>query len=98
MTHESKVTTDHETIRLWAEERGGWPTTVIGTPEKGENAGLLRIDFPGYSGEEDLKKISWEEFFDKFDDSNLAFVYQDETQEGKTSRFGKFVDRDSVDQ
>ncbi len=48
--NESRITTDHETIRKWVEERGGYPASVKGTPEKGERAGLLRIDFPGYSG------------------------------------------------
>ena len=62
----SKTTTDHEEIRKWAEARGGKPSCVLGTGGGGDT-GLLRIDFPGYSGEGSLKEISWEEFFDKFD-------------------------------
>ena len=49
MASESKTTTDHKTIQQWAEARGGKPTSVKGTEKDGE-AGLLRIDFPGYSG------------------------------------------------
>lgn len=94
-TKASKTTTDHEEIRRWAEERNGHPATVKRTA-KGGGAGILRIDFPGYSGEESLKEISWDEFFEKFDDSNLAFIYQDKTASGRISRFGKFVNRDSV--
>ena len=39
--------------------------------------GLLRIDF----GERDpsLEEISWAEFFEKLDESDLAFLYQEET-------------------
>jgi len=32
--------------------------------------GLLRINFPGYNGEDSLKEISRDEFFKKFDDDN----------------------------
>jgi hypothetical protein len=89
---ESHTTTDHEEIRRWVEERGGEPATVKGT-EGGDQAGILRIDFPGRGEDERLEHISWEAFFEKFDDSDLAFVYQDETAQGEESRFGKFVRR-----
>jgi hypothetical protein len=94
MAGESKITVDHDEIRRWVEERGGWPATVKGTAESGEEAGLLRIDFPGYSGEERLERISWEDFFEKFEESRLAFVYQEETRNEQPSRFGKLVSRD----
>lgn len=96
MSGESLVTTDHETIRAWAEERGGDPASVSGTERGGDDVGILRIDFPDYGDDGRLEEISWDDFFEKFDDSNLAFVYQEETSDGETSRFGKFVDRDSV--
>jgi len=86
----SLSTTDHNVIRKWAEERGGKPATVKSTGNKDE-AGILRINFPGYSGEESLEEISWDEFFEKFDQKQLKFLYQDETAEGKESRFFKFV-------
>ena len=94
----NRVTTDHDTIRKWAEDRGGKPATVAGTPREGEKAGLLRIDFPGYSGEESLREVAWEDFFEQFDKSNLALIYQEKTASDETSRFAKFVDRDSVDE
>jgi anaerobic selenocysteine-containing dehydrogenase len=91
----SKTTTDHEVIRKWAEERGGRPATVKDTGD-GDEAGVLRIDFPGYSGEGRLEEISWEEFFEKFDEKKLAFLYQDETSSGKESRFFKLVSQDTA--
>jgi hypothetical protein len=94
MANKSKVTTDHKEIRKWVEERGSRPATVKGTAAKGEGAGLLRIDYEGFGEEENLEPISWEEFFDKFEESNLAFLYQEETSSGETSRFSKFVSRD----
>ena len=53
MAGETQRTTDQETIRHWVEERGGHPTTVKATGGE-EEPGVLRIDFPGYSGEESL--------------------------------------------
>ena len=95
MAGESKVTTDHEEICSWVEERGGRPATVRSTSKSGEPE-LLRIDFPGFSGDETLEEITWEEFFDAFEENNLAFLYQEETKDGKTSRFSKLIDRDSA--
>lgn len=92
---QSHTTTDHDTIRRWVEKRGGHPATVSATAEPGE-AGILRIDFPGYGGEETLEEISWDEFFEKFDAAGLAFLYQEHTAEGEISRFSKFVHQEST--
>ena len=94
MASESKTTTDHKTIQAWSEARGGKPATVKSTEKDGE-AGVLRIDFPGYSGAGSLEEISWKEFFQKFDEKKLAFLYQEQTSSGEESRFFKLVSRDS---
>src|SRR5690554_4295606 len=93
--HESRSTTNHDEIKHWVEERGGKPTTVEGT-HSGESAGLLRIKFAG--GSDELEEISWDDFFEKFDESNLAMLFQEETKDEETSRFFKFVDRGSAQQ
>lgn len=89
----SNMTTDHEQIMTWAESRGGHPATVKRTGGNG-GVGILRIDFPGYSGKQSLEQISWSEFFDKFEKEHLAFLYQDKTSAGKPSRFCKIVSRE----
>jgi hypothetical protein len=91
----SKTTTDPDVIRRWAEEREGHPATVARTASD-DDVGIIRIDFPGYSGENSLEEISWEEFFEKFEEKQLALVYQEKTADGKMSRFNKLVSRDSV--
>lgn len=93
---EARTTTDHDEIRKWVEERKGKPSTVKGTERKGEDAGLLRINFPGYSGEDTLEEVTWEEFFEKFDEAKLAFLYQEETKDGDTSRFFKFLSQETA--
>jgi hypothetical protein len=93
---DSKITTDHDEIRQWVEERGGHPARVTGTARAGESGGgLLRIDYPGYSGEDRLEEITWDEFFDQFENAGLAFLYQDTVESGETSRFSKLIDRNS---
>ena len=89
----AQTTTDHDTIRDWVEARGGSPASVKGTQRGRQHAGLLRIDFPGYSGEQSLEHIDWDEWFQKFDQSDLQFLYQEKTAEGEESRFFKLVRR-----
>lgn len=92
MAGESKTTTDREIIKQWVESRNGKPATVKRTEEGGE-PGILRIYFPGYSGEEALETISWDDFFEKFEEQKLAFLYQEELKSGEESRFCKLVSR-----
>lgn len=89
----SKTTTDHKEIQKYVEERDGKPARVKGTEGK-DGSGVLRIDFPTGAGEDKLEHLSWDDFFKIFDDSKLAMIYQEETKDGKESRFVKFVSRD----
>lgn len=87
-----QTTTNHEEIRAWVEERGGKPACVRGTGGK-EDIGMLRIDMPGYTGADKLAPISWDDWFEKFDEKGLAFLHQDKTAGGKKSNFNKLVSR-----
>ena len=95
MASSSGTTTNRDENRKWVEERGGRPVTVTGTG-KGHHAGVLRInvDEPGGDDDDRLEDISWDEFFDTFEESKLAFLHQDQTFGGKASRFFKFVNGD----
>ncbi len=85
---EASKTRDHDEIRRWIEARDGRPACIR---TKG-SGGILRIDFG--EPEENLEEISWDEFFRIFDESDLDFLHQDKTADGKTSRFSKFVSSD----
>ena len=80
----AETTTNHEEIRKWVEDRKGHPARVKGSE-------VLRIDYPGFSGEDTLEEIEWDEFFETFEDRKLAFLYEDE----KDSRFSKLINRDT---
>ena len=85
------MTIDHDEIREWVEARGGSPAKVEGTERGREAAGLLRIDFPGYSGQDTITAIDWDEFFEKFEEEKLAFLYDPKPN----SRFSKLISRGS---
>jgi hypothetical protein len=89
---EVTVTVDHAAIRKWAEDRHGHPATGA-KPGERPSAEMLRIEFPDQLSPEFLRKISWTEFFRTFDRSGLAFLYEDEVEDGIESRFYKFVRR-----
>jgi hypothetical protein len=76
--------------------RGGKPATIADTQREGEEAGLLRIDMPGGASNPPLKPISWEDFFKKFDEADLVFLYQEENEDGEESHFCKFVSRETA--
>ncbi len=88
----SKTTQDHDEIQKWAEARGAKPAEVAGTEQDGET-GILRIEFPKATdaNNANLKEISWDEFFEKFDNSRLSLVYQELTADGEQSNFNKLV-------
>ena len=90
----AKTTTDHEEIRKWVEQRGGHPAVVKSTENKGEPGGLLRIDYdePGGNNDSRLHRISWDEFFRSFDQNDLAFLHDSDSD----SRFSKFVAKESA--
>ena len=86
----ARTTTNHETIRKWVERHQGHPALV----RSGSGGGVLRIDFdePGGNDDSRLERVSWDEFFRVFDESDVAFLHG----EGD-SRFNKFVEKEAAD-
>lgn len=95
---EGQVTTDHDQIRKWAESRGGKPAAVKAT-HRGNDPGIIRLIFPHAlnANDDSLKEISWDDFFDKFDEANLALLYQEKTADGQKSLFSKLIGRDTAE-
>jgi hypothetical protein len=89
MEHSAQMTTDHDEIRRWAEERGGKPACVRGT--ENDDSCLLRIDFPGGAGEESLAEMDWDDFFRVLDKRDLVFLYQNQKADGEQSTFNKLI-------
>jgi hypothetical protein len=70
---------------------------VRGTGSKGD-IGMLRLDFAGFSGEDSLEHITWDEWFEKFDEQHLALLFQEETASGQKSSFNKIVSRETAEE
>ncbi len=95
MASETETTTDHNQIKEWVELHDGTPATVRGTGSDAD-PGILRIDFPGGAGTDDLEHTTWHEWFQKFEESGLAFLYQERQERkasGEDSTFFKLVKR-----
>lgn len=90
----SLATTSHQVIKEWAESRGGTPATVDGT-EHGDHLGVLRFDFGGDTDR--LRQVSWEEWFETFDDRRLNFLYQERKKDGSQSTFFRLESPDRED-
>jgi hypothetical protein len=88
----SKTTTDHEEIRRWAERHGGKPAAVKSTHRE-DDPGIIRIMFPKapHSEHDNLEEISWDEFFKKFDENDLALIYEED------NNFSKLVKRETAE-
>jgi hypothetical protein len=97
-TSEAQVTTDHQQIRKWVEARGGKPAAVKAT-HRGDDPGIIRVIFPGApnANEASLEEITWDEFFEKFDEAGLAFLHQDKTASGEQSLFNKLIGRETAE-
>jgi hypothetical protein len=92
----SKTTTDHNEIQRWVEARHGKPVCVRRTGSA-TDAGVLRINFPGYTSDKSLEELPWDEFFKKFDANDLALVIQEKSSTGETSNFNRFVKRTTAE-
>ena len=88
----AETTTDHATIRKWAEGKGGKPAAVDRT-HKGGDVGIIRLMFPEaqQSEHDSLVEITWDEFFQEFERRKLALL----CDEG--SMFNKIVGRDTAE-
>lgn len=85
---EQKKTTDHNAIQQFAENRDMKPAAVKTTTSDGGQE-MIRLMQPksSESDNENLKEISWNEWFEDFDKNKLALVYDEE------SNFNKLVNR-----
>ncbi|WP_228479251.1 hypothetical protein [Microbacterium atlanticum] len=79
------ATTDHDVIRRWAEDRHATPATIGGAGDGGA-VGDLRLDFDFGQELEDLRPVSWDEWFAAFDERGLEFHHhQDLRADGSVS-------------
>lgn len=96
----NKSTTDHAEIQKWAAKYDGKPQLIDDMDAKGDQIGL-RIDFPGRKddplfGKDKIRDISWEEFFEKFEELELGFIYDDIENLKDPGSVSRFVKRERM--
>jgi hypothetical protein len=91
------ITTDHDEIKRWVEERGGFPVRMKIADDDPDDPHAIRVDFNSFAGQGSLEPISWDEWFDAFERAELAFLHQEETEDGQLSHFNEVVSRASVE-
>ncbi len=72
-----KCLLERSEIQSWVEEHGGAPGIIKGTDESDEEGGEMLYIIFGNAGR-DMEVIDWDEFFDRFENENLALVFDDE--------------------
>lgn len=74
------VSDDHQEIKAWVEKYGGKPQ-LIEAIRSNRYMQRLRIAFPGepeevYNSQSTITDITWEEFFEIFDEEHDALIYR----------------------
>lgn len=100
---DSRLLTDHDTIRAWAAARMGVPAIVDVSPEPGIQPQLLiAFDQVAYEDQDQPERppnaggfelIEWDEWFRLFDEAKLALVVPPE-QPGVLDSTHQFTRRD----
>lgn len=72
--YEGNITTDRERIREWAEERNRRPAYREDAPAGEPSYRFMREG----ETEEGYREHEWDEFFDRFESENRAFLYRDD--------------------
>jgi len=101
MDEDFKTTTSHTVIRGWVESHGGKPAMIVNPNRLDKRVGL-RIDFPGKNDEALLsqahrnKDVTWDEFFQVFEELELAFDYLQDTAGVELMDAYRFIKREAL--
>jgi hypothetical protein len=97
---EHKVTTKHEEIKSWAEKHKAVPELIDDIDSTGDIIGI-RLEFPGHKDdfimdETKHRKVTWEDWFERFEEMKLAFVYEENKKDNPGMAY-RFIPRENMD-
>lgn len=87
------LTREHSVIRAWALARHAEPATGRGKVDINDGGAAVRFAFPGVGR---LQPISWDDWFEDFDQHSLVFAYEERTNEGVQSNRYRLVSMDEL--
>lgn len=98
-----EVTTNHDQIRKWVRKYNGKPAIIDDVAAKADRIGL-RIEFfeqKKKKNDEFLSKrhvltVTWNKFFEIFDDQELAFMYADKSIVRDPTLKFRFIKKDNI--
>jgi hypothetical protein len=90
MVAQGKVTTDRKVIEKWIKSRNGWPAIKRQITSNGVEV-ILSIVFPDSEAVDIIRMLSWDEFFEKFNQQKLVFVYEENGYKINSSHSYAFV-------
>ena len=79
-SNDVQTTTEHALVRKLIEDREGYPAHLQASEGQGDS-GLLQVGLTEENEGEELKEPSWEQFFEKFEEKDLAFAYREGGEE-----------------
>ena len=85
---DTKQLTDHSEIKAWASDARGRPAIVSDTDGSENGPGVLRFDHG--QNNEGLEPITWERFFEIFEEQKLALLVDGS---GDNQQFSRLVSR-----
>jgi hypothetical protein len=88
-----KTTIDHNEIKTWIKDRGGEPVIVKATAIR-NSPGIYDILFG--PKDENFFPVSWDEFFNWFENMKLAFYYNPHIPRGNEKNGYDFINRYSI--
>lgn len=77
-TTDQIITINPDTIRTWADERGGTPMKKRGTGHSSMDPAILEVAFPGAEEDTSLEPFGWDEWLAELAEQELATVLQGE--------------------
>lgn len=90
-------TKDHFIIQDWADYRYGHPARIVDSDIDSYYRGGLMIHFEDDEPDINIQDISWDEFFNIFDEHNLVFLFSRQKPNGNLSYFYHFLRASDVD-
>lgn len=75
-----QTTAEHALVRKLIEDRKGYPAHLESSESQGDS-GLLQVGLTNEDEQENLKELSWEQFFEEFEEKDLAFAYREGGEE-----------------
>lgn len=85
MSSNSHSTTEHDESKSWVAEQDG-PVSAKGT-ETNDAVCVLQMNFSGGAGSDDFEEITRFDWFERFEQKNLAILSQQEKVSGEESTF-----------